>query len=87
MALLETIREVASLPQNRATTLPGRAYTDPELFARESDTVLASGWHCLGRCDEIPNPGDYFTADLLGEPLLIVRGCLLYTSPSPRDRG
>lgn len=74
MALLEKIREVASLPQNRATTLPGQAYTDPELFARERDTVLANGWHCLGRCDEVPNPGDYFTADLLGEPLLIVRG-------------
>ncbi len=74
MALLETIREVASLPQDCATTLPGRAYTDPELFAHERDTVLASGWHCLGRCDEIPNPGDYFTADLLAEPLLVVRG-------------
>jgi len=74
MQLLDTIREIAALPQESALTLPGRAYVDQALFDRECETVLAAGWHCLGRCDEIPNAGDYFTTDLLGEPLLIVRG-------------
>jgi phenylpropionate dioxygenase-like ring-hydroxylating dioxygenase large terminal subunit len=36
--------------------------------------VLAKGWHCLGRADEIPAPGDFFTLQLLDEPLVVVRG-------------
>lgn len=73
-ALLDTIRKTAALPPEQALTLPGAAYADDALFALECETLLASGWHCLGRCDEIAEPGDYFTADLLGEPLLVVRG-------------
>ncbi|MGB0865130.1 MAG: aromatic ring-hydroxylating oxygenase subunit alpha [Granulosicoccaceae bacterium] len=30
-------------------------------------------WHCLGRADEIAQTGDFFTTELLGEPLLVVR--------------
>ena len=74
MSLVETIRTTAALPQEKAITLPGSAYTDVELFEYECHSALQSGWHCLGRCDEVPEPGDYFTTDLLGEPLLIVRG-------------
>ena len=74
MQLLEIIREIAALPQESALTLPGRAYVDQALFDRERETLLASGWHCLGRCDEVPNAGDFFATELLGEPLLIVRG-------------
>ena len=74
MRLRDALLETAALPQEKALTLPGAAYTDPAFFGEECETILARGWHCLGRCDEIPKPGDYFTADLLGEPLLIVRG-------------
>ncbi len=72
--LIDTIRAAAALPYEKAVTLPGAAYSDEALFAHERNTVLAKGWHCLGRCDEVPEAGDFFTADLLGEPLLIVRG-------------
>ena len=74
MSLIDIIRETAAVPQETALTLPGAAYTDAELFAHECETALERGWHCLGRCDEVAEPGDYFTAELLGEPLLIVRG-------------
>ncbi|RMD88699.1 MAG: aromatic ring-hydroxylating dioxygenase subunit alpha [Alphaproteobacteria bacterium] len=54
--------------------MPGAFYSAPELFDWETRTVLRQGWHCLGRADEIPQPGDFITAQLLDEPLLAVRG-------------
>ncbi len=74
MQLLDIIRETAALPQEKALSLPGQAYSDEALFAHECKTMLKQGWHCLGRCDEVASAGDFFTADLLGEPLLVVRG-------------
>jgi phenylpropionate dioxygenase-like ring-hydroxylating dioxygenase large terminal subunit len=51
--------------------MPGSFYTDPELFVWECDTVLQKGWHCLGRADELSEVGDFFTQQVLNEPLLI----------------
>lgn len=70
----DTLQMIAGLPSDRPKSMPGIFYTDPDYFAWEKETVLNNGWHCLGRVDEIPNPGDYFTAQLLNEPLLVVRG-------------
>ncbi len=69
-----TLQTTASLPPDRPESMPGNFYTDPDYFAWEKETVLNDGWHCLGRIDEIPNPGDFFTIQLLNEPLLVVRG-------------
>lgn len=54
--------------------LPGVFYSSPDYFDYETATVLRHGWHCLGRADCIPSPGNYFTTKLLNEPLLVVRG-------------
>ncbi|MBY6262732.1 aromatic ring-hydroxylating dioxygenase subunit alpha [Azospirillum sp. 412522] len=70
----DTLRAVAALPEHAARCLPGRFYTDPDYFRYEVETFLSKEWHCLGRADEIPNPGDYFTTRLFDEPLLVVRG-------------
>ncbi|MBT4322379.1 aromatic ring-hydroxylating dioxygenase subunit alpha [Amylibacter sp.] len=74
MSSLSTIlQDIASLPSDRAMGIPGAFYTDEEYFHEEVETILRRGWHSLGRVDEIPNSGDFFTAQLLNEPLLIVR--------------
>jgi len=72
--MTKTLRDVAALPEPEAQCLPGRFYTDPDYFRHEVDTFLSKEWHCLGRADEIPNPGDYFVTQLFDEPLLLVRG-------------
>ena len=72
-AIRQTLQEVAGAPDDAPRSMPGAFYTDPALFAHETQTVLRSGWHCAGRADELPAQGDYMTLDLLGEPLLIVR--------------
>jgi choline monooxygenase len=58
----------------RASTLPASAYFIPETFETEKARLFASTWQLVGHVRQAANPGDYFTFDLIGEPLLIVRG-------------
>jgi choline monooxygenase len=58
----------------RAWTLPATLYTAPEVFAAEKEKIFARTWQVVGHASRVENPGDYFTTDLIGEPLLFVRG-------------
>ena len=54
--------------------LPPHVYTEPSVYETETERLFRDGWMCVGRTDQIPESGDYLTLDLLGEPLLVVRG-------------
>ena len=58
----------------RAWTLPSNLYTDANVFAAEKEKIFARSWQVVGHHDQVANAGDYFTTELVGEPLLIVRG-------------
>jgi choline monooxygenase len=62
-----------------AETLPSRWYRDPEIFALERERVFLRTWQWVGRSADLSNPGDYVAGDVLGEPILLVRGadCVL----------
>jgi glycine betaine catabolism A len=55
-------------------SLPGPSFTTEAEFAREREAVLFAGWFCVGREETLAGPGDYLTADVAGESILIVRG-------------
>jgi phenylpropionate dioxygenase-like ring-hydroxylating dioxygenase large terminal subunit len=57
----------------QAVTLPPACYTDPEFFAFEKDAIFYKEWLCLGRAEQIPNVGDYFSLTVVDEPLIVVR--------------
>ncbi|MBV9573033.1 MAG: aromatic ring-hydroxylating dioxygenase subunit alpha [Acidobacteriales bacterium] len=59
--------------QSPAQTLPGRYYTDPELFKAEVERFYCRTWVCAGRAGQIPNAGDYFLREVAGESILITR--------------
>ncbi len=61
-------------PIGQARGLPNLAYTGPEFALQERDGVLARTWTCIGTASAIPDPGDASPADLVGLPLMIVRG-------------
>jgi phenylpropionate dioxygenase-like ring-hydroxylating dioxygenase large terminal subunit len=67
------LQRLANLPDDAPCGLPGSFYTLPDYFEWEKQTILQQGWHCLGRGDEVPNVGDYYTLSLLGEPLIVTR--------------
>jgi phenylpropionate dioxygenase-like ring-hydroxylating dioxygenase large terminal subunit len=61
------------LDVTHASTLPPACYTDEEFLAFERAALFDHEWLCVGRADKIANPGDYFTATVNGERLIIAR--------------
>ncbi len=55
-------------------TLPGWVYTDPEVLATERTRVFFRTWHYAGATGELRNAGDYVTAQLLDQNILVMRG-------------
>src|SRR4030081_2803252 len=58
----------------RAWTLPASVYTDPGVHAAEKEKIFGCTWQVVGHFGQVANPGNYFTTEIIGEPLLIVRG-------------
>ncbi len=73
-AAMSNIRLDADRDVARASTLPAPLYFSPETFEDEKQRIFASTWQLVGHVHQVLNPGDYFTFDLIGEPLVIVRG-------------
>ena len=70
--LRKSLRDIAAKPSDAPFGLIGQHYVDDEYFAYEKATVLESGWHCVGRVDELPEKGDYRTIKLFDEPIILV---------------
>jgi len=57
-----------------AATLPSSFYLDPSVLDAELRNVFGRSWQLVGRSEQVAEHGGYFTADVGGEPLLVVRG-------------
>ena len=73
-AIKDGIVDAAARPLNRSTTLLSQAYTSEDFFAWETEHLLRAGWQCIAHASQIPEAGDFLNVDLLGEPLIVVRG-------------
>lgn len=61
------------LPLSKASTLPPHFYVDPQIYAREVEAIFRREWLVVGRAEQVVRSGDYFSVDLLGEPLVVAR--------------
>ena len=68
----ELHRNVA-VPFNRAHAMPKSLYTSDAFLALEEKHIFAQDWICAGRAETLPNPGDYLTMTLAGEPIIVLR--------------
>ena len=59
---------------NRAETLPPELYTSAEILSFEREALFMTEWLAVGRAERIPDPGDWFTVDLMDEPVIVTRG-------------
>src|SRR5947209_2890666 len=57
----------------RSWTLPSHLYTDAAVLEREKAQIFSRTWQTVGRREQVAKPGDFFTAELAGEPLLLIR--------------
>jgi phenylpropionate dioxygenase-like ring-hydroxylating dioxygenase large terminal subunit len=62
-----------NLPLERARTIPAAWYHEPALADAERRRVFGDSWVAVGRADQVAGPGSFFTLDLAGEPLVILR--------------
>jgi choline monooxygenase len=58
--------------QALARTPAAAFYTDPGRLARELATVFRRSWQYVGHASQLVRPGDYFTARIAHEPLVLV---------------
>ncbi len=54
-------------------TLGGDDYTSAAVYAEEREKIWWGDWVCVGRAEEVANPGDYLVRDLAGESVFIAR--------------
>ena len=92
-ALLDDLGDYLGKADTACLSLPREAYISKELHALEVKQIFEKSWLCVGRDEYVPNPGDYYTIDVIDEPVIIVRGkrrhgaraqCRL---PSPQHAG
>ena len=74
-----TKRLLAELDETRTCDIGDARFLDPawyhdqDLYELEVEGVFRKEWICVAREDQLEEPGDYLTATLLDEPLLLVR--------------
>jgi choline monooxygenase len=56
-----------------AATPPNGWYTDPLILKQEKERVFGRTWQLAGRVSMVERPGQFFTAMIADEPVLIVR--------------
>src|SRR5215216_5064834 len=56
-----------------ALSLPGRYYTSQDVFAAEREAIFARHWTCVGRAEDIENPGDFFLTRIADESVIVLR--------------
>src|SRR5258707_12562404 len=61
-------------PLDHAWTIPSPWYFEPRVGELEQQSVFAKTWQVVGRADQVREKGSFFTADLGGEAIVVVRG-------------
>jgi choline monooxygenase len=61
-------------PLDHASTIPSPWYFDEGLGELENSAVFGKSWQAVGRADQVQNPGQFLTADIAGDPIVVVRG-------------
>jgi choline monooxygenase len=61
-------------PLEKASTIPSLWYFDPRIARLEYERVFARSWQVAGRVDQVRENGQFFTAELGEEPIVVARG-------------
>jgi phenylpropionate dioxygenase-like ring-hydroxylating dioxygenase large terminal subunit len=77
--MLQTVQDILnlydpSLPLARASTIPAPWYRDPRIEELERNSVIKGTWQVVGRLSQVGENGHFFTTDVAGEPIVVVRG-------------
>jgi choline monooxygenase len=71
--LLNRLAEATSKDFEQASSMPPRIYSSAEVLDHEIENIFKKEWICIGRTSEIPEKGDYLSADILDQPVFAIR--------------
>jgi choline monooxygenase len=57
----------------RASTVPARVYNDPVFLELERERIFARTWQLVGRVDDVREHGQFFTAQVGNDPIVVLR--------------
>ena len=69
----QVFRKTVETFQAGARTLPQRYFVSREIFAEEQEKIFSRQWVLVGHESQVAKAGDYFTAEIAGESLVVVR--------------
>ena len=72
--IYQALQKVGELSYDQARAMPPGFYTDPCILALEREQLFMREWICLGRQEEVARPGDFLTAQICDEPVVVVHG-------------
>jgi choline monooxygenase len=61
-------------PLDHAFTIPSPWYFDEGIAELENSAVFRKSWQAVGRAGQVQNAGQFLTADIAGDPIVVVRG-------------
>lgn len=67
------LRSNTSVPFEQARAMPTSVYTSEDFVEAELKHVFSKDWYCVGRADALSKTGDYVTAELAGQPIVVLR--------------
>lgn len=70
---LAELRANVAQPFGRAQAMPKSVYTLESFAELEQRHIFGREWLCAGRAEALPDPGDYMTMEISGEPVIILR--------------
>ena len=69
------VKKYTSIPNEwNRSGLPAWSFFNNELFEAEKDLLFRRHWQLICHSNDIPNPGDFITWNLIGERALVIRG-------------
>ncbi len=57
----------------RAATMPARWYIEPDFLTLEAERIFYRTWQPVARLEDVARIGDFYTCEVLDQPLVIVR--------------
>ncbi len=72
-ALVDELSTGCERPFSDARSMPPDVYTSAEFLSLEEQAIFAKEWQCVGRASTLKAPGDYLTASIAAQPIVVVR--------------
>jgi phenylpropionate dioxygenase-like ring-hydroxylating dioxygenase large terminal subunit len=73
MEIVRQLQANGERPFSDARSMPPAVYTSPDFLALEQTRIFHREWLCVGRASALAEAGDYLTADIDGQPIVVLR--------------